>query len=68
MGREEKVTQLKQMIQLEEIYQKVLAKERRLKHTETGSNNTDKIGWFGLVSLFNGISTFVAYLIPKPFS
>ena len=23
---------------------------------------------FGLVSLFNGISTFVGYLIPKPFS
>ena len=23
---------------------------------------------FGLVSLFNGISTFVSYLMPKPFS
>ena len=23
---------------------------------------------FGLVSLFNGISTFVRYLMPKPFS
>ena len=23
---------------------------------------------FGLVSLFNGISTFVGYLLPKPFS
>ena len=23
---------------------------------------------FGLVSLFHGISTFVGYLIPKPFS
>ena len=23
---------------------------------------------FGLVSLFNGISTFVGYLMPKPFS
>ena len=22
--------------------------------------------WFGLVSLFNGISTFVGYLMPKP--
>ena len=22
--------------------------------------------WFGLVSLFNGISTFLGYLIPKP--
>ena len=24
--------------------------------------------WFGLVSLFNGISTFVVYLMPNPFS
>ena len=24
--------------------------------------------WFGLVSLFNGISTFVGYLMPKSFS
>ena len=24
--------------------------------------------WFGLVSLFNGISTFVGYLMPKQFS
>ena len=24
--------------------------------------------WFGLVWLFNGISTFVGYLMPKPFS
>ena len=24
--------------------------------------------WFGLVSLFNGISTFEGYLMPKPFS
>ena len=23
---------------------------------------------FGLVSLFNGVSTFVGYLMPKPFS
>ena len=23
--------------------------------------------WFGLVSLFNGISTTVGYLMPKPF-
>ena len=28
----------------------------------------DKFDWFGLVSLFNGISTFVGYLMPKPFS
>ena len=25
-------------------------------------------GWFGLVSLLNGISSFVGYLMPKPFS
>ena len=24
--------------------------------------------WFGLVSFFNGISTFVGHLMPKPFS
>ena len=24
--------------------------------------------WFGLVSLFNDILTFVGYLMPKPFS
>ena len=24
--------------------------------------------WVGLGSLFNGISTFVGYLMPKPFS
>ena len=24
--------------------------------------------WFGLVSLFNGMSTFVGYLMPKLFS
>ena len=23
--------------------------------------------WFGLVSLFNGMSTFVGYLMPNPF-
>ena len=27
-----------------------------------------EIRWFGLVSLFNGISTFVGYLMPKLFS
>ena len=26
-----------------------------------------KKNWFGLVSLFNGISNFVGYLMPKPF-
>ena len=26
------------------------------------------LNWFGLVSLFNGISNFVGYLMPKPFS
>ena len=25
------------------------------------------VDWFALVSLFNGISTFVGYLMPKPF-
>ena len=31
---------------------------------------TDQINmvWFGLVSLFNGLSTFIGYLMPKPFS
>ena len=31
---------------------------------------TKSIGlvWFGLVSLFNGISAFVGYLMPKPLS
>ena len=28
----------------------------------------ERMVWFGLVSLFNGISTFVGYLMPKPFS
>ena len=28
----------------------------------------DIYDWFGLVSLFNGISTFLGYLMPKPFS
>ena len=27
-------------------------------------NNNNR--WFGLVSLFNDISTFVSYLMPKP--
>ena len=29
---------------------------------------TLSVDWFGLVSLFNGISTFVDYLMPNPFS
>ena len=28
----------------------------------------DLFDWFGLVSLFNGISTFVGYLMPKLFT
>ena len=32
------------------------------------SDCTSAEGWFGLVSSFNGISTFVGYLMPKPFS
>ena len=31
-------------MQIEEIKQKILAKEGRLKNTETGLSNTDKIG------------------------
>ena len=31
-------------------------------------NNTDHRQVFGLVSLFNGISTFIGYLMPKLFS
>ena len=30
--------------------------------------SVEEIGFFGLVSLFNGISTFVGYLMPKLFS
>ena len=33
-----------------------------------GSSSTLTLDWFGLVSSFNGISTFVGYLMPKPFS
>ena len=32
-----------------------------------GINSRDLV-WFSLVYLFNGISTFVGYLMPKPFS
>ena len=32
------------------------------------AKNIFKMIWFGLVSLFNGISTFVGYLMPKLFS
>ena len=31
-------------------------------------DRNDYLVWFGLVSLFYGISTFVGYLMPKPFS
>ena len=30
--------------------------------------NWKQIKWFGLISLFNGMSTFVDYLMPKLFS
>ena len=30
--------------------------------------NQDDVDWFGLISLFNGISTFVGYLMSKLFS
>ena len=33
-----------------------------------GNLETSEEDWFGLVSLFNGISTFVGYLMPKLFS
>ena len=32
------------------------------------TKNVKRDSWFGLVSLFNGISTFVGFLTPKPFS
>ena len=32
------------------------------------SSSITGLVWFGLVSLFNGISTFVGYLMPKLFS
>ena len=35
-----------------------------MRHLESATNTF----WFGLISLFNGISTFVGYLMPKPFS
>ena len=31
-----------------------------------GPQNFDMTWWFGLVSFFNDISTFMGYLIPKP--
>ena len=36
----------------------------------TAKPNPQYLGfvWFRLVSLFNGISTFIGYLMPKPFS
>ena len=34
------------------------------KFTET-NNEGDSLVWFGLVSLFNGISTFMGYLMPS---
>ena len=38
------------------------------KEDELGMIQFENIKSFGLVSLFNGISTFVGYLMPKPFS
>ena len=32
------------------------------------TTNVNNERWFSEVSLFNGLSTFVGYLIPKPFS
>ena len=30
------------------------------------STRVSSLVWFGLVSLFNGVSTFVGYLMPRP--
>ena len=37
------------------------------KNRENLKSKRERI-WFGLVSLFNGISTFVGYVMTKPFS
>ena len=39
-----------------------------MKNSQKKKNDTDKVDWFGSVSLFNGISSFASYLMPKPFS
>ena len=36
-------------------------------HKAESLHENDGLVWFGLVSLFNGISTFVGYLMPKLF-
>ena len=36
------------------------------KFVLVAQHDDDGLVWFGLVSLFNGISTFVGYIIPKP--
>ena len=36
-------------------------------HHENYPSKTNQACWFDLVSLFNGISTFVGYLMPKLF-
>ena len=41
---------------------KVVSQEERIHMLKEHLKN---LVWFGLVSLFNGISTFVGYLMPK---
>ena len=43
-------------------------KQRRTEDKKIEYDENQKKVRFGLVSLFNGISTFVGYLMPKPFS
>ena len=45
-----------------------MGKEKLQKRRSEGKMKEEKAKWIGLVSLFNGISTFVGYLMPKPFS
>ena len=42
--------------------------DHKQENVSTAFDRLFKRMWFGLVSLFNGISTFVDYLMPKPFS
>ena len=42
--------------------------EMRGHYIEKWTSGYITLDWFGLVSLFNGILTFVGYLMQKPFS
>ena len=46
------------------VYIQVVLKE---KNTQMCPMNKQYAEGFGLVPLFNGISTFMGYLMPKPF-